>query len=301
MNRPASDLREHGRWWRDRAALGAATWLLLLVLLAAAVPAWSPHGVERGSDLQFAAPDRAHWMGTDVHGRDVFTRVFAGMRISLLVAAAGGLVSLVIGVGWGMVAGYVGGRLDAWMMRGVDVLYSLPTLLLVIVVLATAEDGLRRAVAGSVPALEDWVRPGLLVGTLGLVSWLTMARIVRGQVLSLRERPFVLASRSLGATTGRLLLRHLLPHTLGVAVVYLTLAVPGIILSESFLSYLGLGIRPPQASLGLLIAEGAGQINPIRIYWWLIAGPGVVLATALLALTILGRRLRRLVERGGEA
>jgi len=270
----------------------SAAFLAVIILLALLVPWLSPYGTGQASDFQFSAPDRQHWFGTDVHGRDVFTRVFAGARISLLVGAVGTAVSLVIGVFWGMVAGYVGGRLDGVLMRAVDVLYSLPSIVFVIVLITTLEGHVKRWIGAWAP---DWVpaaRMLFLFTGLGAVSWLTMARIVRGQVLSLRTRPFVLASQSLGASHRRILLRHILPNVTGVVIVYLTLTVPAIILYESFLSYLGLGIQPPDASLGTLIAEGAAQINPLRVFWWLIVCPGAVLTFTLLALNFLGDGLR---------
>jgi ABC-type dipeptide/oligopeptide/nickel transport system permease subunit len=200
-----------------------------------------------------------------------------------LVGIVGAVVSLFIGVLWGAVAGYCGGRWDGLMMRFVDILYSMPSIVFVIV-LITVLNG----IFGKLPIVQFI---GLFVG-LGAVSWLTMARIVRGQVLTLRNRPFVDASRALGASHARILLRHILPNTYGVIIVYLTLTIPSIILYESFLSYLGLGVQPPQASLGSLIASGAAQINSIRIYWWLIVFPGATLALTLLALNFVGDGLR---------
>jgi peptide/nickel transport system permease protein/oligopeptide transport system permease protein len=284
--------RARRRFLDNRPATAAAAFLLLLVVLSLAIPVLSPHASAEGSDAQFASPSFSHWWGTDIHGRDVMTRVFAGARLSFLVGAVGAGVSLVIGVCWGMVAGYAGGRLDGAMMRFVDVLYSLPSIVFVIVLITTLEDHLRGFLSHLSPQAGGVARMVFLFFGLGAVSWLTMARIVRGQVLSLRTRPFVLASRALGAGHARILFRHILPNVAGVVIVYLTLTVPGIILYESFLSYLGLGIQPPQASLGTLIAEGAAQINPIRTYWWLIAFPGGVLASALLALNLLGDGLR---------
>lgn len=284
--------RARRRFLDNRPATAAAAFLLLLVVLSMAIPVLSPHASAEGSDAQFAAPSFSHWWGTDIHGRDVMTRVFAGARLSFLVGAVGAGVSLVIGVCWGMVAGYAGGRIDGAMMRFVDILYSLPSIVFVIVLITTLEDHLKGFLTHLSPQAGGVVRMVFLFFGLGAVSWLTMARIVRGQVLSLRTRPFVLASRALGAGHARILFRHILPNVAGVVIVYLTLTVPGIILYESFLSYLGLGIQPPQASLGTLIAEGAAQINPIRTYWWLIAFPGGVLASALLALNLLGDGLR---------
>jgi oligopeptide transport system permease protein len=277
---------------RNTPAVISAVFLALVLVLAVVVPLLSPHDAEHGSDAQFAAPSLTHWFGTDVHGRDVFTRVFAGARISLLVGAVGAGVSLVIGVCWGMIAGYVGGRLDGAMMRFVDVLYSLPSIVFVIVLITTLEGHAKQWLLGLSPSLAPVARLLFLFIGLGAVSWLTMARIVRGQVLSLRSRPFVLASQSLGASHRRILFRHILPNVIGVVIVYLTLTVPAIVLYESFLSYLGLGVQPPQASLGTLIAEGSAQINPLRVLWWLIVGPGSVLALTLLALNFLGDGLR---------
>jgi oligopeptide transport system permease protein len=294
---PASPhLTPNQRAWlrlrRNKPAVVSAAFLLLMLALALLVPLLSPHAADHGSGAQFAVPGTTHWFGTDVHGRDVFTRVFAGARISLLVGAVGTAVSLVIGVCWGLVAGYVGGRLDGLMMRFVDVLYSLPSIIFVIVLITTLETLFKRLLAQIAPDLSGSARLLFLFVGLGAVSWLTMARIVRGQVLSLRHRPFVLASQALGAGHARILFRHILPNVTGIVIVYLTLTVPAIVLYESFLSYLGLGIQPPQASLGTLIAEGAAQINPIRVYWWLVVCPGAVLALTLLALNFLGDGLR---------
>jgi peptide/nickel transport system permease protein/oligopeptide transport system permease protein len=213
--------------------------------------------------------------------------------VSLLVGAVGAGVSLVIGVLWGATAGYLGGRWDGVLMRVVDILYSLPSIIFVVVLITTLEGRFRVWTAHfNNPELAKLTRLLLLFVGLGAVSWLNMARIVRGQVLSLRTRAFVEASRTLGAGNGLILFRHILPNVLGVVIVYLTLTVPAIVLYESFLSYLGLGIQPPMASWGSLIAEGAGQINTVRIYWWLLVFPGGVLVTTLLALNFLGDGLR---------
>ena len=283
-------------WQRFSSNPPAMIGLVFLVVLLGFILTWplfstyKPNGL---SEAQFQAPNAQHWCGTDVHGRDLLARIMAGARISLLVGAVGAGVSLIIGVTWGAVAGYIGGRLDSLMMRVVDVLYCLPNIVFVIVLITTLEHSFQALIPKSlgtnvgVPA-----RLLLLFVGLGAISWLTMARIVRGQVLSLRTRNFVDASRALGASHTRILWHHILPNVYGIIIVYVTLTVPAVILYESFLSYLGLGIQPPMASCGSLIAEAANQLNPIRIYWWLLVFPGATLVTALLALNFLGDGLR---------
>jgi peptide/nickel transport system permease protein/oligopeptide transport system permease protein len=295
-----------GRAWRrfkqNRGAVLSAWYLGFLLVVILAWPVLLQvsggdfarrHNPDQLSDGQFAPPTAQHWFGTDVHGRDVFSRTLFGAQISLLVGVIGAGVSLVIGVLWGAVAGYVGGRADSFLMRLVDILYSLPSIIFVIVLITTVGEMLKQThLVRQSPAVEGALRVVLLFVGLGAVSWLTMARIVRGQVLSLRSRAFVEASRTLGAGTPHILFRHIIPNIFGVAITYVALTMPAIILYESFLSYLGLGVQPPMASWGTLIAEGVGQINPIRIYWWLIVFPGGVLVTTLLALNFLGDGLR---------
>jgi ABC-type dipeptide/oligopeptide/nickel transport system permease subunit len=182
---------------------------------------------------------------------------------------------------------------DSVLMRVVDILYSLPSIIFVIILISTVGESLKQShYIQQSPAAAGALRVVLLFVGLGAVSWLTMARIIRGQVLSLRSRAFVEASRTLGAGTGRILFRHIIPNIFGVAITYVALTLPAIILYESFLSYLGLGVQPPMASWGTLIADGVAQINPVRIYWWLIMLPGGVLVTTLLALNFLGDGLR---------
>jgi oligopeptide transport system permease protein len=266
-------------------------WPLLLKVVGGHFAA--THDPDALSDLQFAPPGWQHWFGTDVHGRDVFSRTIFGAQISLLVGIVGAGVSLVIGVLWGSVAGYIGGRLDSVLMRIVDVLYSLPTIIFVIVLVTTVGEMAKQSqFVRHLPFAESGLRIVLLFLGLGAVSWLTMARIVRGQVLSLRSRAFVEASRALGARNRRIILFHIIPNIMGVAITYVALTVPSIILYESFLSFLGLGVQAPMASWGTLISDGVLQINPIRIYWWLIIFPGGVLVLTLLALNFLGDGLR---------
>jgi oligopeptide transport system permease protein len=291
------------RFRKNRPALLSAWFLVGLLIIIIAWPlalklshdsTWArSHAPEQLSDAQFEAPSAQHWFGTDEHGRDLLSRVLYGAQISLLVGFVGAVVSLVIGVLWGSIAGSAGGRVDAIMMRIVDVLYSLPSIIFVIVLMSTLGERLKQipAVKNS-PTLGKELRLLILFVGLGAISWLTMARIVRGQVLSLRTRPFVDASRALGASPARILTRHIIPNIFSVVIVYLTLTVPSIVLYESFLSFLGLGVQPPMASWGTLISDGVSQINPIRIYWWMIIFPGGVLVSTLLALNFLGDGLR---------
>src|SRR5271170_3242112 len=306
MNEAQPHLSPNQRAWRrfktNRAAVMSA-WFLAFLLLA--IIAWPValkmsgahfaqlHNPDELSDAQFSPPDGQHWLGTDVHGRDIFSRVLFGAQISLLVGVVGTLVSLVIGVLWGAIAGYVGGKTDDILMRVVDVLYSLPSIIFVIVLITTLGELLKQThLVQNSPALAGGLRVTLLFVGLGAVSWLTMARIVRGQVLSLRTCAFVEASRALGAKPHWILARHIIPNIFGVVITYLALTMPAIILYESFLSFLGLGVQAPMASWGTLVSDGVSNINSIRIYWWLIAFPGGVLVMTLLALNFLGDGLR---------
>jgi oligopeptide transport system permease protein len=226
--------------------------------------------------------------GRDVLGRDILSRIFWGARISMLVGLVAALVSLVIGVSYGAVAGYLGGRVDNAMMRVVDVLYSIPFILVVIFLITILnEDTIARR-------LEFYGISKITVFffVVGAIYWLTMARVVRGQVISLKTEPFVEAARSLGAGRRRIILRHLLPNLFSIVLVYLTLTVPRVILFESFLSYLGLGVEPPDVSWGLLAKEGIDALNPVQKMWWLVVFPSAALGVTLLALNFLGDGLR---------
>ena len=227
------------------------------------------------------------WLGTDSKGRDLLSRIVWGSRTSILTALLATLTSLVVGVAYGAVAGFAGGRVDNWMMRLVDVLYSVPFIFLVIFLITIVS-----AWRNELEERFGIDRETVFYVVIGAVYWLTMARVVRGQVLALRKREFVDAARVLGASTTRIVLVHVLPNVLSIAIVYLTLTIPAVMLFEAFLSFLGLGIEPPKVSWGLLAVDGTDAINPIRIYWWLVVWPAAAMASVLLALNVLGDGLR---------
>jgi len=266
------------RMRRNRAAMAALAYLAVMSAFTALAPLvpWLPDPAAQDLALGAAGPSAAHWFGTDELGRDLLARVVHGGRISMLIGLAATLVSLVIGVSYGAVAGYRGGRVDEAMMRFVDILYSLPYIFLVILLLVFFS----RSIV-------------MLFVALGLVQWLTMARIVRGQVLSLKQQSFVEAARALGATDASIVFRHIVPNTLGPVIVYTTLTVPAIVLQEAFLSFLGLGVQPPNASWGTLVAEGA---RVLALFPWLVLFPGLALSITLLCFNFLGDGLRDAID-----
>jgi len=282
---PAAPRSLWGDAWRrlrrNRLAVAAAVFLLVMSTIAALAP-WLPWLADPAlQDLAkgAAGPSLRHWFGTDELGRDLFARVLYGGRISLMVGLVGTLVSLLIGVTWGAVAGYVGGRTDEIMMRVVDVLYALPYIFLVILLLVFFSKSLL-----------------MLFVALGLVQWLTMARIVRGQVLSLKNQTFVEAARALGASDAAIVFRHIVPNTLGPVIVYTTLTVPAVILQEAFLSFLGLGVQPPNASWGTLVSDGA---RLLALFPWLVVFPGLAMSLTLLAFNFMGDGLRDALDPHG--
>ena len=278
---------------RNRNSIVGLTLFALIVLAAVFGPMISPHSVGELSIHRLAAPSMQNWLGTDLHGRDLLTRILYGARISLLVGFVGATISLVVGVTYGLIAGYFGGRLDNAMMRGVDILYALPRIVLVIVLISLFDLKLKHALDDTFLApLANHARLLLLFVGLGLVEWLTLARIVRAQVLSIKERPFVLSSRLIGQRTPTILFRQILPQILPIIMTYLTLALPAVILEESFLSFLGLGVQAPLASWGTLLADGAALLNPISTPWWLIVFPALTLTSTLLLLNLLGDQLK---------
>ncbi|GIX30580.1 MAG: peptide ABC transporter permease [Porticoccaceae bacterium] len=258
---------------RNRLALASLAVLAFLVVVAILTPWIAPYGYEEQNlALGATPPSWAHPFGTDIFGRDLLTRVMWGGRVSLAVGFLATAVALTIGVLYGTVAGFFGGRVDAVMMRLVDILYALP--FMIFIILLTVVFG--RSML-------------LLFLAIGAVEWLTMARIVRAQVLALRRREFVEAAVALGLTRWQIIRRHLIPNTLGPVIVYATLTIPSVMLLEAFLSFLGLGVQPPRSSWGLLINHG---VETMEEYPWLLIFPGLTLTVTLFALNFLGDGLR---------
>lgn len=281
------------RLQRNPAAVLSVVILILVAFSAILGPGFMPRGSGDVTRESFLPPSEAHFFGTDLNGRDLLFRVLIGARISLLVGLAGAFISFVVGIVYGMIAGYAGGRADSLMMRLVDILYAIPRLIFLLVLISALDPILRELmVQHRLQSLVGYSKIVILIFSLGLTEWLTMARIVRGQVLSLKSQQFVVAARSLGQTHRNIIFRHLLPNLVGVAIVYLTLTVPAVILDESFLSFLGVGIQAPLASWGLLLSDAAQVINPIKGYWWLLIFPAAAMSLTLLALNFLGDGLR---------
>lgn len=248
----------------------------------------------------YAPPCLAHLCGTDLNGRDLLLRILEGGRISLLVGICGAAISLIIGTAYGLIAGSARSSVDNSMMRFVDILYSVPRLIFILIFINAFNERLQLAANSHG---WDWLvgssRLVILILSLGIIEWLTMARIVRGQTLTLRERSYVAAARVLGEGYWTILRRHLLPNLAGIILVYLTLAIPSVIIDEAFLSFLGLGVQAPQSSWGSLLSEGAASINPLKGDWWLILFPSIALLITLLALYSLGDALRLSISAKG--
>ena len=258
---------------RNRMALFGLAVLGLFIIVALITPWIAPYGYDtQDLDLGATPPSAAHWLGTDIFGRDLLTQIMYGGRISLAVGFVATAVALLIGVSWGAIAGYVGGRVDAVMMRLVDILYALPFMIFIVLLMVVFGRNML-----------------LLFLAIGAVEWLTMARIMRSQVQSLRQQEFVEAAISLGLSPATIIRRHLIPNALGPVIVYTTLTIPSVMLLEAFLSFLGLGIQPPQTSWGLLISYGAETMEE---YPWLLLFPGLALALTLFSLNFLGDGLR---------
>ena len=261
------------RLTRNKAAMFGAFILIILILCAALAPWIAPYSYSfQNLELGASPPSAAHILGTDVLGRDLLSRILYGARISLLVGFVATGVALVIGVSWGIIAGYAGGKVDSVMMRIVDVLYGLPFIIFIILLMVIFGRNL-------------W----LLFGAIGAVEWLTMARIVRGQVIGLKNQEFVMAAKAMGVSNFSMFRKHLLPNILGPIAVYATLTIPQVMLLEGFLSFLGLGIQPPMSSWGTLIKDG---VESMEEYSWLLIYPGLTFTITLFALNFFGDGLR---------
>lgn len=271
---------EHSLWsdaWarlrRNKLAVLSAFFLLVLAVASIAGPWISPYQYDAIDETSvFAAPNARHWLGTDELGRDLLVRILVGARISLAVGCCAMLVAVAIGMTYGAVAGYAGGRADSLLMRLADIINTLPLTLLVILLMVYFGRNIF-----------------LLFVAIGAVEWITMARIVRGQVQGLKKMEFIEAARALGFSHARIIFRHLMPNLLGPVIVYATLTIPAVMLLEAFLSFLGLGVQPPMSSWGTLIKRGAETMEDS---WWLLVFPGMLFSLTLLALNFLGDGLR---------
>ena len=261
------------RLFANKLALFGASFVIILILLALLTPLIAPYDYDfQNRALSASGPSASHLLGTDYLGRDLLTRMLYGSRISLMVGFIATAVALIIGVSWGIIAGYLGGSVDAWMMRIVDALYGIPFIILIILLMVVFGRNLI-----------------LMFMAIGAVEWLTMARIVRAQVTSLKRTEFVLSAQAMGVKEISIMTRHLLPNTLGPVIVYATLTVPQVMLLEAFLSFLGLGVQAPMSSWGLLIRDGAVSMEES---WWLLVFPAGVFSMTLFSLNFLGDGLR---------
>ena len=258
---------------RNRLAVFGLSVLVLFTLIAVLTPWIAPYDyAQQNLELGAKPPSATHWLGTDIFGRDLLTQIMYGGRVSLAVGFVATGVALLIGVIWGAIAGYAGGRVDMVMMRLVDILYALPFMIFIVLLMVVFGRNML-----------------LLFLAIGAVEWLTMARIMRSQVQSLRQQEFVEAAVSLGLSSAVIIRRHLIPNALGPVIVYTTLTIPSVMLLEAFLSFLGLGVQPPQTSWGLLISYGAETMEE---YPWLLLYPGLTLTLTLFSLNFLGDGLR---------
>jgi oligopeptide transport system permease protein len=261
------------RLQKNKLAMFGLCVVSFMIIISLLTPWIAPYSYfEQDLDLGAIPPSADHWLGTDTFGRDLLTRIMYGSRISLMVGFLATAVALTIGVLWGTVSGFFGGRIDSVMMRTVDILYALPFTIFIILLMVVFGRNIL-----------------LLFMAIGAVEWLTMARIVRGQVLSIRQQEYIDAAITMGLPKPQIMLRHVVPNTLGTIIIYATLTIPNVILLESFLSFLGLGVQPPQSSWGLLISYG---VETMEEYPWLLFFPALVLSVTLFSLNFLGDGLR---------
>ena len=261
----------------NKAAVAGGLILLFLIVLAVFAPWIAPHSYSyQNLELGAQPPSSNFLLGTDTLGRDLFSRILYGARVSLLVGFVATGVALIIGVSWGIIAGYFGGKIDSVMMRIVDVLYGLPFIIFIILLMV-------------IFGRNIW----LLFAAIGAVEWLTMARIVRGQVLSIKNQEYVLAAQAMGVTNMQMFRKHIFPNILGPIAVYATLTIPQVMLLEAFLSFLGLGIQPPMSSWGTLIRYG---VESMEEYSWLLIYPGLTFTITLFALNFFGDDLRHALD-----
>jgi oligopeptide transport system permease protein len=262
---------------KNKLAVISGFILIALIVLAIFAPWIAPHSYSyQNLELGAVGPSSTYWLGTDTLGRDQFSRILYGARVSLLVGFVATAVALVIGVSWGIVAGFFGGKIDSTMMRIVDILYGLPFIIFIVLLMV-------------IFGRNIW----LLFLAIGAVEWLTMARIVRGQVLTLKNQEFVLAAQAMGVRNLSLFFRHILPNILGTIAVYATLTIPQVMLLEAFLSFLGLGVQPPMSSWGTLIRYG---VESMEEYPWMLIFPGIIFTIILFCLNFFGDGLRDAID-----
>ncbi|QST00820.1 ABC transporter permease [Pontibacillus sp. ALD_SL1] len=261
------------RFKKNKLAMTGIVLLIMLAIMSLVGPHLTPYDY-RTNDLMSAnqPPSGEHWFGTDELGRDVFTRIWNGAQISLFIGIAAALIDLAIGVIWGGLSGYIGGRTDEYMMRFADILWAIPYLLMVILLMVVFEPGL-----------------GTMIAAMTITGWINMARIVRGQVLQLKSQEYVMAAQTLGANTSRIMAKHLIPNTMGPILITMTLTVPNAIFTEAFLSYLGLGVPQPLASWGTMASEG---VAALQYYPWRLFFPALFISLTIFAFNVIGDGLR---------
>ena len=291
---PRSPWREAWRRLRRNRLAVACGGLLVLISLACLIgPKLTGYSIEsQNLALGATGPSGAHWLGTDTLGRDLLTRILTGGQVSLAVGLTATLVSLIIGVAYGATSGFLGGRTDAIMMRIVEILYALPFIILVIILIVVLEPVFKKPELAWLVNLfggEGQIKLVVLFMVIGAIEWLTMARVVRAQVMTLRQQDFVAAALALGVPKWKIILRHLVPNCLGPVIVYSTLTIPAVMLLEAVLSFLGLGVQAPFASWGSLIQEGADNLETSP---WMLVFPALLFSTTLFSFNFLGDGLR---------